>query len=117
MYEADEFKSGPPNAVKLGLGASDKSDSKNRKQMAKMSLRDRMKLEEEKKLIRSETKRSRVKGEGATREMSFIPKDVLRKKAAEEAKRQAVRGNDDQRKRQRRGIKDLGFKTPFNNKM
>jgi len=115
MYEADDYETGVADAVKLGLGDSDKSASKKRKEMVEMSLADRMKIEQDKKSVISETRRRRVKGEGATREISFIPKDVLKKRAAEEAKKKEARGSEEQHKRKRRGIKDLGFKTPFKN--
>ena len=48
--------------------------------------------------------------------MSFIPQDVLKKRAKEEAKREEMRGGENERKRSRRGVKELGFKTPFKNK-
>ena len=115
MYEADEYETGT-DAVKLGLRGSDNSASKKRKELVEMSLGDRKKMQEEKSKIMSETRRGTVKGEGATREMTFIPQDVLKKRAEKEAERKAMRGTDDQRKRKRRGVKDLGFKTPFKNK-
>lgn len=111
MYEADDA-----DAVKLGLKGLDKSASKKRKEMVEMSLGERMKMQEEELKIRGETKRATIKGEGATRETSFIPKDVLDRRAKEEAERKARRGNDEQPNRKRRGIKELGFKTPFKNR-
>ena len=61
-----------------------------------------------------ETRRSNVKGEGAVREVTYIPKDVQAKKERELKKREQSR-NYDSEKRKRRGIKELGFKTPFKN--
>ncbi|GFH49394.1 hypothetical protein CTEN210_05870 [Chaetoceros tenuissimus] len=116
MYEADDYGTGVTDAVKLGLGDADQETFKKRKKMVSMSISDRMKLEEEKRAVMGETKRTRVKGEGATREITFIPKDVLKKRAEEEARRKEER-NSDGRKRSRRGIKELGLKTPFKNKM
>jgi ribosome biogenesis protein ENP2 len=116
MYEAEDYETGVAAAVKIGLGGgSDKSASKKRREVAEMSLADRTMIDKEKRSVISETRRVRVKGKGASSEISFIPKDVLKKRAAEEAKKKVVRGSDDQRKRTRRGIKDLGFKTPFKN--
>jgi len=115
MYEADDYETGVAAAVKIGLGDSDKSASKKRREVAEMSLADRTRIDQEKRSVISETRRVRVKGKGASSEISFIPKDVLKKRAAEEAKKKVIRGSDDQRKRTRRGIKDLGFKTPFKN--
>ena len=115
MYEADEYETGG-DAVKIGLTGSDKSGSRKHKDTVKMSLGDRIKMREEKAKIMGETKRGTIKGEGATREMSFIPQDVLKKRAKEEAKREEMRGGENERKRIRRGVKELGFKTPFKNK-
>jgi len=62
----------------------------------------------------------RVKGEGVVKEMAFIPKDVRQKIEAREAREEGGRGegrDGDGKKRKRRNVKDLGFKTPFKNKM
>ena len=117
MYEADDYESGVADAVKLGLGESDKSASKKRKEVVEMSLGDRMKSRQEKAKVMSETRRGRVKGEGATREMTYVPKDVLKKREEQETKRQQMSEEDGKQKRKRRGVKDLGFKAPFKNKM
>ena len=76
----------------------------------------RKKMQEEIAKNKGETMRGTIKGEGATREVTFIPEDVLKRRAKAEADRKAARGDDNQRQRKRRGIKDLGFKTPFKNK-
>jgi len=108
MYEADGY----------GLEGADPksaSSSKKRKEIARMSLGDRMKMEKEKSGIVGETKRMNVKGDGITKEVSYIPKDVQRKREQEAMK---MNGEDGEKKRRkRRGIKELGFKTPFKNRM
>ncbi len=108
MYEADGY----------GLEGADlnsSSSSKKRKEIARMSLGERMKLEKEKSGIVGETKRMNMKGDGITREVTYIPKDIQRKREQEAMK---MAGDDGEKKRRkRRGIKELGFKTPFKHKM
>ena len=62
-----------------------------------------------------ETKRLRVTGQGATKEVTFIPKaDKKKMDAKERAQREEeAKGKDDRMGRSRRGVKDLGFKPPF----
>jgi ribosome biogenesis protein ENP2 len=115
MYEADEYDVGG-DAVKLGLRGSDDTVSRKRKEMVEMTLGERKKMQEEIAKNKGETMRGTIKGEGATREVTFIPEDVLKRRAKAEADRKAARGDDNRRQRKRRGIKDLGFKTPFKNK-
>lgn len=117
MYEADDHGTGIlANAVKIGLGTADQTSLKKQKVLAEMSLADRLKMEQEKMAILSETRRGRIKGEGATREMTYIPKDALKKKsAAQDAQTRDLESGNDERKRKRRGIKELGLKTPFKN--
>mmetsp|Transcript_17187 Transcript_17187/g.25009 ORF Transcript_17187/g.25009 Transcript_17187/m.25009 type:complete len:233 (-) Transcript_17187:528-1226(-) len=120
MYEADDYDAGTTDAVNLGLGNSKASSSvsKKRMEMVEMTLGERMKMKAEKLKIVGETKRIRVKGEGATREVKYIPKDVQKKKEEQDARRQKeLEEGEGLRKRKRRGIKELGFKTPFKNKM
>jgi hypothetical protein len=69
----------------------------------------RKKKEEEESKFMGETKRLKVRGQGTLKEVSFIPKGP-RKKKEEEASQQP---KDDNMGRSRRGIKDLGFRTPF----
>lgn len=117
MYEANDHETGAiaNNAIKIGLGTADPTFLKKQKLLAEMSLADRLKMEQEKMSILSETRRGRVKGEGATREMTYIPKDALKKKAAQDAQSKDLEQGNDDRKRKRRGIKELGLKTPFRN--
>ena len=49
------------------------------------------------------------------REVRYIPKDVQAKKEREMKKRELSGNYDSEKRRRRRGIKELGFKTPFKN--
>ena len=65
-----------------------------------------------------ETKVFKVKGEGSSKEVSYVPRDVRKKLEAEQARKAAAaeERRDSSNKRKRRNVKDLGFKTPFKNK-
>lgn len=111
MFEADDT-----SAIKVGLGdASAISDMKRKQNEMKIPLKERLRQKEEAAQITSETKTLKVKGRGATKEVSYIPKDA-RKEATSDPKK-VQDNNVDNRKRKRRGVKELGFKTPFKNKM
>ncbi len=115
MYEADDYADGGTDAIQIGLGSSKSEDTleKRRKQI-NMSLEERLKLEGSKSSNIGETRLIKVKGEGATREVTYTPKDVLAKKENERKKRDQSDEHDEGRsKRKRRGIKELGLKTPF----
>mmetsp|Transcript_8123 Transcript_8123/g.10319 ORF Transcript_8123/g.10319 Transcript_8123/m.10319 type:complete len:824 (+) Transcript_8123:98-2569(+) len=117
MYEADEYDDSGDVAVKIGLGDTDTTTAmKLRRDEIGMSLGDRIKLKEEKSNIIGETRRIKVKGKGTMKEVSYVPKDALKKREA--AKAEVDKGSeiDEGHKRKRRGIKELGFKTPFKNK-
>ena len=111
MYEVDGFGEGEKDAIQIGLGGSSKHKSLVEKNMP---LEERLKLEKENSSYMSEAKLFRVRGEGATKEVTYIPKDVqakaAKKKQLEEDTNERARS-----KRKRRGIKELGFKTPFKN--
>jgi len=110
MYEADDYYEGGANEA-MKLGKIKASKPKEKSEMTEMSLAERMKMEKQRTSIVSETRKLNVKGEGLTREVSYIPKDILRKREQE-----AMKSRDDgEKKRKRRGIKELGFKTPFKN--
>jgi len=114
MYEADDYDQGGADAIQIGLGSSTGKTIKRRQKEINMTLEDRLKLQSEKLSQIGETRRSNVKGEGAVREVTYIPKDVQAKKEMELKKREQSRSYDSE-KRKRRGIKELGFKTPFKN--
>jgi len=99
MYEADDANH---SAVEIGLGDASANDRvKRRKQEMHMSLGERMNLERHKE----GTTKLKIRGDGVSREVTYVPKDTLKKQERQKEK--------DRKGRARRGIKDLGFKTPF----
>ncbi|KAL9186894.1 hypothetical protein ACHAXT_010614 [Thalassiosira profunda] len=109
MYEADDYGA---DALDIGLGdhAAETEASKRKKELS-LSMAERLELQSEQSKFVGETKRLKVTGQGAVKEVTFVPKSAKKKKDAEErAKREA---KDDRMGRSRRGVKDLGFKTPF----
>jgi hypothetical protein len=104
MYDSGE------NAVDIGLGniSAEQEASKRKKQLS-LSMAERLQMQSEESKFMRETKRLKVRGQGTVKEVSFIPKGS-RKKKEEEASQQP---KDDNMGRSRRGIKDLGFRTPF----
>jgi hypothetical protein len=115
MYEADDYVDGDVDAIQIGLGGFNrKRTMEKRRQEINMSLEDRLKLESSKTSNMGETRYLHVKGEGAAKELTYIPKDVLAKREKDKMKQdQEDDINVAQNKRKRRGIKDLGLKTPF----
>lgn len=110
------------HALNVGLGGNaNSSQIKKKINLSKMSLKQRLALQKEEQDnngIISTKRILGVKGEGASKEVTFIPKDVLRKRQQEadnkrkmEQQLRGTRGDDT--KRNRRGIKDLRLKTPF----
>lgn len=100
MYEADDANQ---NAVDIGLGDAAADDRvKRRKQEMHMSLEDRLNVERNK----DGTTKLQIRGDGVSREVSYIPRDTLKKQERQKEK-------DNRKGRSRRGVKDLGFKTPF----
>lgn len=112
MYEADDYNTGNTDAIKLGLGGKDPSSStKKRKTLSNLTLAERLKLKERESGIIGETRTLRVKGDGTTREVTYIPKSAQNKRQENNQK------DASESKRKRRGVKDLKLKTPFKNKM
>jgi hypothetical protein len=109
MYEADDV--GGANAVEMGLGGKD-APTRVKKQIKtiNMPLEKRFKLEEEKKDV------IQIKHQGGAKEVEYIPMAERKKQEARKAREGG--GDDGPRggRRERRGIKELGFKTPFKNK-
>ena len=63
------------------FGSSETKTLKKRQRESNMSLEDRLKLESKKFISQiGETRRSNVKGGGAVREVTYIPKDVQARK-------------------------------------
>lgn len=113
MYEADDFGS-DANAVDIGLGnRSAETEANKRKKELSLSMAERLQIQSEESKFISETKRLKVTGQGAVKEVTFVPKSARKKLEAEEKAKQEARVKDDRTGRSRRGVKDLGFKTPF----
>eukprot|EP01082_Thalassiosira_pseudonana_P016381 g14646.t1 g14646 contig90:82469-85059(+) len=116
MYEADDYVNSGANAVDIGLGdaAAETEASKRKKEMS-LSMAERLQIQSEESKFRGETKRLKVTGQGAVKEVRFVPKAARKKIEAEEKARQeeAREKKDDRSGRSRRGVKDLGFRTPF----
>ena len=114
MLEADDYADSGTNAVDIGLGnVSAETEVNKRKKELSLSMAERLKLQSEQSKFVGETKRLKVKGEGAMKEVSFIPKSDRKKMEAKERAKQEAKMKDDRMGRSRRGVKELGFKTPF----
>lgn len=101
MYEADDANQ---SAVDIGLGDASANDRvKRRKQEMHMSLEERMNLERNNE---GNTK-LQIRGDGMSREVTYIPRDTLKKQERQRDKESSRKG------RSRRGVKELGFKSPF----
>jgi hypothetical protein len=111
MFESGDMESSTMDSVLIGLGNSsvDKSITKHQEQL-KMSLAQRMKAAEEENNNVAETTALYVKGQGASRELSYVPRDSRKVDYVNESDKPLKRNPRD-----RRGIKELGFRTPFKN--
>ena len=115
MLEADDYIDSGDNAVDIGIGnVAAETEATKRKKELSLSMAERLQMQSDHKYM-GETKRLRVTGQGATKEVTFIPKaDKKKMDAKERAQREEeAKGKDDRMGRSRRGVKDLGFKTPF----
>ena len=104
MFEADA----PDAAVQMGLGDSSASQlAKKKAKTMNIPLEKRFQMEEF-------NDSSGIKSTRGSKEMTYIPKDSRKKDVGEQSSRRSESGSSS--KRQRRGVKDLGFKTPFKNR-
>ena len=111
MLESDEYGA---NAVDIGIGnASAETEANKRKKELSLTMSERLQLKSEQSKFMGETKRLKVTGQGASKEVTFIPQSDKKKKEAKEKAKQEAMKKDDRMGRSRRGVKDLGFKTPF----
>jgi hypothetical protein len=100
MHETDD------GAVNLGLGDESAADrARRRTEEMNMPLAKRFALQ------KNDASKPQVRMAGGSKEATFIPRDTQRKMEAEAKKKEA--SNEERGKRSRRGVKDLGFKTPF----
>lgn len=104
LYETEGLEEA--GAVGLATGDAEARD-RARQRMHEMELPLAQRLAEQAKRNASVD----VRVSGGSKEASFIPRDTKRKMEAEKEAAEAIRG-----KRNRRGVKDLKFKTPFKNK-
>lgn len=112
LYEADDVDT--KDAVDLGLGdSSAASRIRQRSKEMHMSLGDRLKQKGTEGKATSEATSVFVKGEGASREIKYLPLDVRKKLMKNKKKLENESTSSLKTTRDRRGIKDLGFKKPF----
>lgn len=113
MYEADDYVGGGANAIDIGIGnVSTEADVSKRKEMS-LSMAERLQLQSNESKFVGDTKRLKVTGQGTVKEATFIPKATRKKLEAQEKAKQEAQVKDDRMGRSRRGVKSLGFKTPF----
>jgi ribosome biogenesis protein ENP2 len=110
MYEADDFGSAANDAVGIGLGdASADSRVRRRHEELNMTLEERLSAKANESKFVGEATTVITKGEGASREFSYTPKDARKKNNTAEDKEDPAKG----KRRERRGVKDLGFRAPY----
>lgn len=113
MYEADDFNNGSTDIIQLGLGSKDVSlASKKRKELATIPIAERMKQEENESRMVGKTRMLHVKGQGMTREVTYIPKEHSERHSSTRDKTKT-----DNERRKRRGIKELKLKMPFRDRL
>ena len=114
MYEADDYMGSGTNAIDIGIGnVSAQEEASKRKKEMSLSMAERLQLQSEESKFIGDAKRLKVTGQGSVKEVTFIPKATRKKLEAQEKARQEAKVKDDRIGRSRRGVKSLGFKTPF----
>jgi len=115
MYEANDYIDSGANAVDIGLGnTSAKSEASKRNKELSLSVAERLQLRTEQSRYSGESKRLKVTGQGSVKEATFVPRSSKKKEKEDRAKEEEA-AKDDRTGRSRRGVKQLGFKTPFKN--
>jgi ribosome biogenesis protein ENP2 len=110
MYEADDLGDANAAALHASLG-EDSAATKVKDKIRRMN----MPLEKRFQMAGEEEPFVKVTKKGGSKEITYVPKDSRKKKGD---KSNIVDEDAHQRgrsKRNRRGIKDLGFRTPFKN--
>lgn len=98
---------GDGDAIDIGLGnISAEEEALKRKKQLSLSMAERLQMKSDEAAFVGEAKRLKVRGQGTVKEVSFVPKSS-RKKAEKKQE------TDDRIGRSRRGVKELGFRTPF----
>lgn len=106
MYVADDYIDGD-KALDVGLGSALHTHNKRKNDLS-LSMAERLESQSEPGSI--ETKRLKVKGQGSSKEVTFIPRSSKKKNGDPENVADGKRGNSG---RSRRGVKELGFRKPF----
>ena len=118
MFEADDYGGGAGDALGLGLGdTSASTKAKRRREEISLPLEQRLKKQKENAKYTGETKLIKVKGEGATKGGGLRAPGYAQEVGGSKWPGKAEEAVDKDRGRKRRNVKDLGFKTPFKNKM
>ena len=79
MYEADDYGGGAGDALGLGLGdTTATSKAKRRREEISLPLEQRLQKQRDEAKYVGETKIMRVKGEGSSKELTYVPKDTRR---------------------------------------
>ena len=126
LYEAEDddiIGNGNSSNKALHVGLGKKVDGMDKiRKIKNMPLGKRFQMQEEDNIDNNPIQKMAL-GKGGSKELTFIPKD---KKAKTKNNKETRREDDDDEhessggrggnKRQRRGIKDLKFKTPFKNR-
>ena len=110
LYEADEI-GGDANDATLHLGLGDNEASNRVKQQIR---RMNMPLEKRFKIMQEEKSDViQVKSKGGSKEITYIPLAARRKHELNSKKERGDEGAEGSSRRERRGIKELGLKSPF----
>ena len=103
MHEANDL--GDAGNVALHAGLAENSAMKKMKEKVRrmnIPLEKRVQIEEEEDPV------VKIKNKGGSKELTYIPKDSKKKKNTQ------TKDDAADSKRSRRGVKDLGFKKPYN---
>lgn len=103
MYEGDDYTD----------AAAQSEASKRKKEELSLSVAERLEMQKSDSQFVGEAKRLKVAGQGVVREVTYIPKASRKKMEEEEKTLKEASKKDDRTGRSRRGVRDLGFKTPF----
>lgn len=112
-----EISKGEKVSDLMEFGSSkDRAAQKEKKQLAKLPLSERLKMERVREKERSSFKKEEKVGGGYMREMSFIPQSELRKQERQrEREAQGGGGGDANDRRKKRGVGDLKLSNPGRN--
>lgn len=111
MYEAEGDAGESGTAVGLGHGdASAATRVQSRREEMNMPLAKRKAI-----LLEEHSAKPQIRMQKGTKEVTFVPRDSKRKTFDGKANRRDSPADGDSGRRNRRGVKDLGFKAPFRN--